>query len=114
MGVEVLSGSLILLTEACWPACTCFGVRLYLPKRRNAGGIHRGDVGEILKTLKRGVDSHGESRHTSRCHSAFLLPGSQNRTKEETREGSPSSISEAGRITPLALNIKMRASEPEE
>lgn len=34
-------------------------------------------------------------------------------TREETREGSPSSISEAGRITPLALNIKMRASEPE-
>ena len=46
-------------------------------------------------------------------HSAFVLPGWQNRTREETREGSPSSISEAGRITPLALNGQMRASEPE-
>jgi hypothetical protein len=37
------------------------------------------------------------------------------RTERGKKPGrvSPSSISEAGRITPLALNIKMRASEPE-
>ncbi len=52
MGVEVLSGSLILLTEACPLACTCFGVRIYLPKRRCEGGIHRGDVVEILEIVK--------------------------------------------------------------
>jgi hypothetical protein len=55
---------------------------------------------------------HGESGHTPRCQSAFLLSGRQN---EGRNPGgfSPGPFSEAGRITPLALNIQMRGSEPE-
>jgi hypothetical protein len=34
MCIGVLSGSLILLTAACETGATCFGVRIYLPKRR--------------------------------------------------------------------------------
>ena len=52
-------------------------------------------------------------RGWNRCHSAFVSPGWQNRTREETPGGFSLFLSEAGRITPLALNGQMRASEPE-